>query len=114
VDFSGNIASFATGTYTVTRRGPSTVGVDGRADLATSTTFSILAAVQPLGGRDLQLQTNGMRVAERQTLYTETRLRVKDDPDIVTIAGEDWEVENQSDQSVMGNYFKATIVRVGN
>jgi hypothetical protein len=114
VNLTGVIASFATGTYVVTRRGPTTVGSDGRADLATSSTFSILASVQPMSGRELQRLPEGMRVAERRVLFTATTLQVVGAPDVVRVDGEDWEVESVENWGpAIGSFCKATIAKVG-
>lgn len=113
MNFTPNIASFATGTYTVTRRGPTTVGADGRVDLASSSTLSILASVQPLGGRDLERLPEGLRVGERRKMYTGTVLKVSDTPDVVAIDGADWEVETCLDYQVLGAYSKYLIRKVG-
>lgn len=113
MNFSGVISSFQTGTYTVTRRGATTVGADGRADLTSSSTFAIDASVQPLGGRELQRLPEGMRVAERRKLYTTTALRLNAQPDIIAIDGDSWEVEDISRYDVLGNYYKVLIAKVG-
>lgn len=113
MNFSGVIASFATGSYTVTRRGATTVGSDGRADLASSSTFTIQASVQPLGGRELQRLGEGLRVAERRKLYTTTSLRSNSQPDVISIDGDSWEVENIARYDVLGNYYKVIVAKVG-
>lgn len=112
MDFRPNILSFMTGTYVVTRRGPTLVGNDGRADVASSSTFSILAAVQPMNGRELQRLPEGMRSAERKTVYTATLLQAIGAPDVISIGDAEWEVEVIEDWS-QGLYYKATVAKVG-
>lgn len=114
MNFAPNILSFQTGTYTVTRRGPTVVGSDGRADLASSTTFTVTASVQHLTGRDLQrLGPEGLRTSERRKLYTTTSLRVVGAPDVLSIDGASWEVESIERYDVLGNYYKVIVRRVG-
>lgn len=110
MNFSGVLTAFKTGTYTVSRRTPTTVGPDGRADVADPTTLLIQASVEPTKGRMLQRLPEGERVTEHRVLYTATRLQVIGDPDIVTIDGEDWEVESVSDWA-LGKFFAASLVR---
>lgn len=91
----GNIASFATGTYTLVR---TAVGshVRGRyASGASTLAQTITACIQPLSGRDLKVLAEGQRADETRVIYTETELRTRhpsDNPDRVVIDGEAWEV----------------------
>lgn len=114
MDFSGTLARFATGTYTVTRHTPTVAGTDGRAVPGTSSTFDISASVQALNGRDLQILTEGMRVGERRKLYTSTRLQAIGAPDVVRIGADDWQVEGVEDWNDLGAFFKVLVVKVGN
>jgi hypothetical protein len=114
VNLSGVVTSLSSGTYTVTRRGPTTVGADGRADAAMPTTLTVIASVQPMGGRELQRLPEGLRVAERRAFYTPTALKVIGAPDVVSIDGEDWEVESVEAWGNLGAYFKAIVARIGN
>lgn len=98
MDIAGLIASFATGTYTVTRRGPSEV-VRGRVQEPSSSTFTIVAAISPASGRDLERLPEGRMDSETRTLFTATELRVggQDQPyqaDLVTVDGVQWEVQH--------------------
>jgi hypothetical protein len=113
VNLAPVITSLATGTYTVTRRDAATSGVDGRQVAASVTTFDILASVQPMGGRDLQRLPEGLRAAERLSVYTATPLRVSRTPDTVEIDGETWEVEVVEQWGGIAGYCKATVAKVG-
>lgn len=113
MDLSGLINRFATGTYVVTRRGATTTGSDGRGTDAASSTFSVQACVQPLSGRELQRLTQGLRASEVRKLYTTSVLKAIDAPDVVTIDGADWQVEDDEDYSA-GGYYKYTVRKVGN
>lgn len=113
INLAGVVASLASGTYTVTRRGPTTTGTDGRDVVASATTLSIVASVQPMGGRELQRLPEGLRVAERRSLYTATALKVIGAPDVVSIDDEDWEVESVEAWGNLGNYFKCAVAKVG-
>lgn len=113
MNLSGVVISLASGTYTVTRRGSTTVGSDGRADAASSSTLVVTASVQPMSGRELQRLPEGLRVAERRNFFTPTALQVTAAPDIVRIDGEDWEVESVQAWGTLGTYFLAVIAKVG-
>jgi hypothetical protein len=112
VNFAPNVTSFGTGTYTVTRRNASTVDVNGYAVQATASTFTINAAIQMADGRDLQRLPEGMRVTERRKAYTTVRLRVANDPDVISIDGDSWEVEHE-ERFDLGSYFKYIVGKVG-
>jgi hypothetical protein len=95
MSLTGVIASFATGTYVVTRSPERSFGSDGRPDSASSSTFSVVASVQPPTGREAQRLPEGIRADEVRIVYVHERLHTRDDgyePDIVAIAGEDYEV----------------------
>jgi len=99
VDVAGLVASFRTGTYTVTRtaRGTTSRGVvaDG-----TQTTFTIDASVSPLGEHDQVNVPEGRRSSEMRLIFTTTLLRPSlqggaYEADVVTIAGESWSIYDQ-------------------
>lgn len=96
MDVGDLIGSFMTGTYTVTRRGASTV-VDGRAVPAVPSTLSIVASVQPATGRDLERLPEGQRSRETRVVFTPTQLLIATQgaglSDIVAIDGSKWEVQ---------------------
>lgn len=73
----GAIASFATGTYTFTRRAPST-RVDGRSVLGAPTAFDAVACVQPASGKTLFSLPEAFRVGASWVIYCTTALRVDD------------------------------------
>jgi len=89
------INRFATGTYTVTRRGAGTYDTAGVFVEASSSTFTITAVLQPLSGRTLDAQPSGQRGVDTRLLHTATLLRTRDGdgaPDVVTIGSESWVV----------------------
>lgn len=97
MDLSALVLAFATGTYTVTRRGPATTVVHGLLTPATATTLSIVASVSPLTGRDLERLPELRYDSETRALFTVTELSpggqgATYQADMVTIDGEDWEV----------------------
>lgn len=94
------IASLKTGTYTVTRTGAGTYPSGGYLVPGSTSTFPIVAIVQPYaGGRKMLPLPEGVRSEETKLLHTATALRTRDGngaPDFVTIGGEDyyvWAVE---------------------
>jgi hypothetical protein len=87
------IGDFQTGTYQVTRGTSNGYDVHGRAIADTTSTFYIIASVQPLTGRDLLVLTEGQRGEETQWLYTSTEMRTRQTaqaPDVVTVNGKPW------------------------
>jgi hypothetical protein len=94
VNLIGVINSFATGTYTVSRRAVGT-STDGRYTPAAPTTFDIRASIQPVTGREIAALPEPRRGAEVKVVYTTTVLRTESPAgaaDVVAIDGENWEV----------------------
>lgn len=115
MDLSSVIASFATGTYVVTRRSPSAYGTDGRLDAPTTSTLNVTACVQPLTGRELQKLPEGMQTQELLSIWSPVELRTQgsgQDPDLVTIEGEAWEVQKVERWSTLGAYWRAILAKV--
>lgn len=106
------ISTFATGTYTVTRRAASTYSNGVRVAGSTST-LSITASVQPVTGRELERLPEGMRTTEVVKLYTTTALRTADsgDPDHISIDGETYEVQLVERWTAKG-YYKIMALKV--
>lgn len=115
MSLTGVIASFATGTYTVTRRDASTY-VNGRSTSdSTPTTFDIVAGVRPATGRQLQQIVGLQHGTEVRAVYTTTELRTRtpdNEPDTVSIEGEDWEVVDLDHfPSFGGGHYRAMVAR---
>lgn len=68
LDVADLVASFTTGTYTVTRRVAATYTA-GIATPGATSTFTIVAAVVPASGRDLLRLPEGRRSTETKTIY---------------------------------------------
>lgn len=116
MNLADTVASLASGTYTVTRYSASAYGTDGRLDAPTTSTFSILASVQPLTGRDLQRLPEGLRTAELLAVFTETELKTQgatQDPDSVSIDGFSYEVQTVDRWGTLGNYYRAVVAKKG-
>lgn len=96
---SSPLDTFTTGTYTVTR--PGAVGHDadtGYETVGASTTFTVLACIQPAEGRTLQKLDAGQRQRDPHDCWTETALRTSDEQgrvkhDVVTLDGLAYQVE---------------------
>jgi hypothetical protein len=118
VSFADVIATFATGSYTVTRRGAGTYDSAGVFVPAATSTFSITAAVQPSNGRRLEASAAGQRGGDTRTLHTTTALRTRDNggaPDVVTIGSESWTViECQPWSHVGETFYRVTVEREPN
>ncbi|MBN8472333.1 hypothetical protein JYJ95_38010 [Corallococcus exiguus] len=115
-NLAGAIALLASGTYQVWRPGVSSL-VDGVAVEAAGESFSILASVQPLSGRERQLLPEGQRSEERLLVVTATELRVADvsarrEGDVLVYRGEDFEVEAVERWDELGGFWKARAVKV--
>lgn len=115
MNLSSVIASFVTGTYTVTRRSASAYGTDGRLDAPTTSTFTVPACVQPLTGRELEKLPQGMQTAELLSIWSPIELRTQgtgQDPDLVAIDGDTWEVQKVERWNTLGAYWRAILAKV--
>lgn len=111
-DLSDVIAELATGTYTVMRK-PARVLNASTGEFAgagTATTLSVLACVQPLDGLALQRLPEGRRAKATWSVWTATPLLSED---IITVNGEDFEVDILNDWTASGNFCKAIALRMG-
>lgn len=114
MDLSGVISNFGA-TITGTRRTTAGYGSDGRLDAPSTSSLSLVAVVEPAGGRDLQRLPEGMRTREVKAVWTATALKSADatyEPDLLTIEGASWEVQNVENWSTHGNYYRALVVKV--
>lgn len=98
MDLAALVASFATGTYTVTRRASGGFS-RGIAQDTTDTTFTITGSLSPASGRDLLRLPELRRSNETRVLFTTTQLQVGDpgelyEADWVSIDGAQWEVQH--------------------
>jgi hypothetical protein len=108
-DLSGVVLDLASGSYTVTRGSPTTGGTDGRAVVASPSTFSIKASVQPLNGRDLLRLPEGERSTERVKVYSPTQLFTTGAgqvADLISVLGISYEVETAQVWGPNGNFWK--------
>ncbi len=115
MSLSAAILSLSTGTYTVTRYEPAT-NLSGVVVPGDSESFTIVASVQPLTGRELKSLPEGMRTEEMRALWTPTELRTQgtdNDPDKVTIGSETWEVVRVEPWPELGDYYKVTLAKSG-
>lgn len=110
----GVIERFATGTYTVTRRGTGTYS-SGRLVAGSTSTFTITASLQPVRGRELQNLAPAQHGEEVKVLYTATLLRVRSPDgagDLVTINSESWEVFQVEPWEAFGEtHYRAYVAR---
>lgn len=113
MNFAANIAYFATGTYTVHRRGPTTAAVDGLAVVASETTFAITASVQPGSGESGEQLTEGERISNIKEIWTTTLLRAGKAADKVDIGGTLYRVTDVKDNMILGGFCTATAIREG-
>lgn len=115
MNLSGVIESFAS-TYTVTRQSASAYGDDGVLDAPTTSTVTIRACVQPVTGRELQRLPEGLRTRELLSVWTATQLFTQgagQDPDLLDIDGDTWEVQTVERWDTLGAYWKVVVAKVG-
>jgi hypothetical protein len=109
-DLSDVIADLATGTYSVSR--PAARTYNATTGELTSpgspTTFSVLGCLQPPTPRQLQRLPEGRRERAIWALWTATPLR---NGDVITIAGENFEVDGLDDWTAAGNFCKALALK---
>ena len=108
----------STDTLTVTRETVETYDANGDLVPGVSSTFVIVAAVQPLTGNDLQPLPEGQHAENMRKLYTTTLLRTRGagPPDAVAIDGETWEVKivERWKHRTGDIYYKVMIARQDN
>lgn len=110
LNLPGLLASFATGTYTVTRRQSGGL-LRGVQATTTNTTLQVQASVQPATGRDLLRLPELRRTKETRVVFSTTQLLTGDqgqgfEADWITINGDPWEIEHveqwlQVDSTIM-------------
>lgn len=98
MNVAGLIASFSTGTYTVTRTARGST-VRGKTAAGTTSTLTITASVWPAGSNDLRRLPEGRRTVRAWSLMTTTELYTGDqggayEADTVSIGGENCEVSD--------------------
>lgn len=85
-------------TYTVRRRDPGSYVNGNWTPAGTYTEFQIIASIQPINGRELQMMPEGQRTREMVRIYTKSGLRPTIEQqnvkgDLVSYKGRQWEVQ---------------------
>src|SRR5262245_39232790 len=113
-----SILSLSTGTYTVTRTLAGTFDERGRYTAGGTSTFAIVASIQPATGRQLRDLPEGQRGDEVIAIYTITELRGRmpgapgNEPDLVAYRGEPWTVTQVKRWESFGEvHFECLAVR---
>ena len=116
MNLSGVIDSFATGTYTITRAGTGIIGAAGRLEPSAPTTFTRKAVVQPLSGREQEMLEEGLRNNDSLNVWTTEELRTAEPgagvADIITIDGDDYEVQKVERWDALGAYWKHLVMKI--
>ena len=115
MDASRIIERFAA-TYTVTRRVKAGYDTHGVAQAMTTSTLSIVAAIVPAEGDDLQRLPEGRRSVETRAVYTTTQLLIGDEnaaneADLISLDGVMWEVEHADYWSNLGATFCHALIQ---
>lgn len=98
--------------YTVTRVVAGSHDADGKYTAGASSTFPIVAYIEPTIGRELEDLPEGQRGNEVRTVYTETELLAAARPDSIAIAGEAWSVIRvERFDGLGGSHFRARAAR---
>jgi hypothetical protein len=116
MDLSTVITSFKTGDYVVTRTVASTYNGNGVLVPGSTSTLTIEACVQPLGGRELRRLPEGLRNKEARQVYTPTELRTAqtgNEPDSIAIGSNSWQVQTCEPWAELGGYFRAIVTKDG-
>lgn len=102
------------GTYTVTRRAPSTNDGSGRVVAGAASTFAIDASIQPLNdGRELELLAEVARGRELRVVITATVIEPMTPAhaaDRLSITGETWEVLKAAHWTDDGKAFTRAVI----
>lgn len=114
------IYSFATGSaeptsgkYTVTRTPVATYVLGRLTSGGSPTTFLITAGIQPTNGRDLKLLEEAGITSESRKVYTDAALLTRtpgQEPDEITIDGEQWTAHNMTRWEGFGDVIYITLV----
>lgn len=117
MDLSSLVASFQTGTYTVTRRARGAT-VRGRVGDGTTTTLTIAASVSPAYGSDLSRLKQGRQSTEGKVIFTTTPIMLGGqgeayEADRISIGGVNFEVEKVEtwNDPVSGGSMYRVVVR---
>lgn len=110
----GAISAFTSGTYVVTRTAVGTT-TKGIYTAGATSTFSIVASVQPVDGKTLDALPEGERMKETRLVFTETELKARTpahEPDWIAIGGERYEVFRVKKWEAFGeSHYEALISR---
>lgn len=107
------IATFKTGTHTVTRTVAGTYDANGRLVAGSTSTFPIEASITPVDGRELQNLPEAQHGEEVRRLLTATELKARSPGyagDTVDIGGEAWEVVRAEPWSFRGTLFYQAFI----
>lgn len=113
-DLSDVIDELATGIYAVSRPGPTTY-TNGRRDPPTTTAFELRALVHNVSGRALDRLPEGLRTKEAIAIFSTVELKTSSsagEPDVVTYAGNTYQVDVCDRWKASGNYFRSLATKV--
>lgn len=113
-DMTDAIDLLGTGSYTVVRTADNVI-TNGYLTAGTTSTFTITASVQPMGGKGNKRESEGIRTEETLVLFTPTELRAADGSavvaDQINVRGKNFTVVKVEDFVALGNYWRVTATR---
>ena len=113
-DLSDAVLMLASGTYTVTRRGSTTL-VNGRRTAPSTSTLSVRALAYPMSGRDKLSLPEGLRTRETMAVVTVEELQTAEgsvEPDLISIDGDTFEVQKVERWDKLGKFWRSIVARV--
>lgn len=113
-DLADAIAELSSGSYTVTRRANPT-NVNGYVVAGSTSTFSVVASIQPAPGKTLDLLPEGYRGRGGQVCFCATPLRTAQAgqvPDLISVGGIAHEVVGIGTWEDLGGYQRTILVRL--
>lgn len=112
------IGSLSNGIYAVTRQASGSYDTNGRYTPGATTTFDIVASIQPNTGKELQSLPPSQETDVSITVYTITELKTRtpeSEPDIVSYKGKSWKVYTSNQWTAFGNdYWRADASLITN
>ncbi len=116
MDLSAAILDLDPQSLTVTRSAAATYTTGGKLVAPVTSTFTIVASVQPAPGKQLMRLPEGLRNQDVLQVFTATEIRTAQSgvtADVVAIGSGSYQVESVKDWSLAGGFYDALVRRIG-